>query len=267
MSTQHTEETPMSSEPAPSATTVAELKQTVSEQSERIDDLEGQLEAKAARVDALAKQLETVKEHLYGETGVADNSQEAFVSRNGSIIDAIQGDAGVAEISESVRQRMLPIHQMWMDVRTDNADELGNTQRRAARLFGEFIKAAGGDGSPAVDCSYTTYSMTGGDAGDLLKSKEIDPPASIDASQTVKRVMEAAERLSQVDGDAVLECTTENGTRRLAVEQARFDALMKNVEEAINGEVTVGTDDSGNSDEAADAKARKKMDELERGSR
>ena len=79
--------------------------------------------------------------------------------------------------------------------------------------------------------------------------------------------MEAAERLSQVDGDAVLECTTENGTRRLAVEQARFDALMKNVEEAINGEVTVGTDDSGNSDEAADAKARKKMDELERGSR
>ena len=260
----------MSSESAgsPSATTVAELQQQVVDQAERIDDLQAQLDAKDARVDALAKQLETVKEHLYGEAGVADSSQEAFISRNDSIVDAIQGDGGVAEISESVRQRMLPIHQMWMDVRTDNHDELGDTKRRAARLFGEFIKAAGGDGSPAVDCSYTSYTMTGGDAGQLLKSKERAPPASIDASQTVKRVMEAVERLSKVDGDPVVECTKDNGTRRLSVEQARFDALMKNVEEAINGQVTIGTDDSGNSDEAAvDAKARKKMDELERGSR
>lgn len=261
--------------PAPSATTVAELQQTVA-------DLVETVEAQQERIDGLEDDLEFFENHFWqleelvaGETGttaadmIANEQGDVFEQLESLRQQSLDTQDGMEHVSEQVRNRMLPLHQLWTDVKSGNGDHLGAMTRRAAHLFGEFISAAAGRGCPTVDSSYQTYSMTSSDAGEFLKGLEPHND-SIDSSQTVKRVFESFEGKTQHEDDdePLFDHRMENGTRTLSVEKRKFEALMQNVESAINGEVTVGSDDSGDSDEvSADAKARKKMDELERGSR
>jgi len=260
--------------PAPSATTVADLQQQVEElkeiveaQQERIDELEAQPTIEMDDNVLGTLRVENVPLGKIVKNKPGESEVESMITEIGG---EPATDGGLDHVSERVRNRMLPIHQMWTDVKGGNSDHLGAMDRRAAHLFGEFISAAAGNGSPAVDTSYNTYSMSSTDAGEFLKGVEPDN-TSIASSQTIKRVFEAFTGKTKVeDGDdPVFDHDNENGTRTLAVDKQRFEALMKNVQAAIDGEVTVGgTDDSGHSDEAAaDAKARKKLDEMERGSR
>ncbi|MFO8006899.1 MAG: hypothetical protein R6V05_04095 [Candidatus Brocadiia bacterium] len=156
---------------------------------------------------------------------------------------ATDGGSQLRTLGEEVRNRMLPIHKMWVDVRDGRAEQLGKNDRRAARLFGKFIRRASGNPEPSVDPSYNTYSMDSASAADVLENAEDTKSAG--TPMTVKRAMEAVERYSKVADEAVVEFTKNKGKNTLAVDKEKFNAIMHNVEAAIEGSLDGDTDDTG----------------------
>jgi len=263
---------------SPSATTVAELQQqladlveTVETQQERIDELEAQPSVemdnnniKTLRVGTVP--LGKILTNKPGETDVKEMVEEIAAEA------ATDGGESIAhDLPEQTRARMLPLHRIWLDIK-NNVDVSADKQMvRAAHLFGRFIKQASDNrAAPAIDASHGKYKLTADKAGDVLK--EVEPETkTVDSNKTIERVFESFMSSTQPKGaeQSVFDHKVENGKRKLAIDGDQFRALMMNVAQAIDGDV--GTDDSGNSDEAADGstdtRARQKMAELERGSR
>lgn len=56
---------------------------------------------------------------------------EQHATRANNRIDKLtDGDVSSAELAEDVRDWMLPIHEMWTDVRNDNLERLPNNSAR-----------------------------------------------------------------------------------------------------------------------------------------
>jgi len=231
----------------------------------RIDDLEATVESQneviakqAQRITSLEDDYEFIESEVFtmddlvvGETG----STAAYmdIEEHGDVFEQLEelrnrevkstdGGSNVRSLPDEVRERMLPIHQMWVDVRDGRTEQLNKQDVRAARLFGKFIKRASGESEPSVDPSYNTYSMDSSAAADVLQRSE--DAKSAGSSMTVKRAMSSVERYSKVDGEPVIGFTKQNRKNMLAVDKDKFNALMSNVEAAIDGTVGTTTDDA-----------------------
>jgi len=277
MSTQHTEETPMSSEPAPSATTVAELQQqlqqlaeTVEAQQERIDELESQprVEMENNNIQTLRVGKVPLGKVVTNKPGEAD--VEEMIEEIAAEAATDGGESIAHDLPEQTRARMLPLHRIWLDIKHGVDVSADKQIERAAHLFGRFIRQADqNSAAPALDASQNQYRLTADSAGQVLRQVEPETK-TVDSNKTVERVFESFIRATQPDGsdESVFTHRVENGKRKLTIEKGRFNALMMNVEAAIDGDVGAATDDSGNADEdTTDTRARQKMAELERGSR
>jgi len=258
----------------PSATTVAELQQQVEElteivesQQDRIDELEAQptVEMDNGRFESLRINNVPVGKAIKNKV-----SEEDIENILPEYIEETSSDDSVAhDLPEQTRSRMLPLHRIWLDIKHGVDVSADKQVVRAAHLFGRFIKQADeNSAAPALDASHNQYTLTADKAGDVLR--EVEPQTkTVDSNKTVERVFESFMSTTHPEGadESVFTHEVENGKRKLNIEKGRFNALMMNVQDAIDGEV--GTpDDSGSSDEdTTDAQARKKMAELERGTR
>jgi topoisomerase IA-like protein len=266
----------MSSEPAPSATTVAELQQqlqqlaeTVEAQQERIDELEAQptVEMENNNIQTLRVGKVPLGKVVTNKPGKTD--VEELVEEIAAEAATDGGDSVAHDLPEQTRARMLPLHRIYLDIK-HGVDTSADVQiERAAHLFGRFIKQADqNSAAPALDASHNTYTLTADKAGDVLQQVEPETK-TVSSHKTVERVFESFIDNTRPDGadESVFDHIVENGKRKLSIEKGRFNALMMNVQAAIDGEVA-GPDDSGDSDEdTTDTRARQKMAELERGSR
>jgi archaellum component FlaC len=256
-----------------SATSVAELKQTVSElteiveaQQERIDELEGDMEF-------FENQFWSLEELLVGETGTA--SADMVTKREGDVFEQLEAlrtnatDAsGVNALPEETRERMLPIHTMWTQVKDGEAGPLGDADTRAAHLFGQFLRRACGDPEPKVSVGSGGYEMTSAQAKDVIRG--VGLMTKDGATVTAKRAMERVENYSKRKDDGVpaVEMEKKNGTQwRLFANKDRFEGLMGAVEAAVDGSVGDDPDDAGNSVEDIETNADETLEELEDASR
>jgi hypothetical protein len=104
------------------------------------------------------------------------------------------------------RNQMLPLHRMWGDLIAGADHSLSVTQKRAARLFGQFAWREIEDESTAVDPSGQTYTLSSGDATEVLLGKHDDDAENLlsdvlkaSQSQVVARAMRAVARLSKFE--------------------------------------------------------------------
>jgi len=241
--------------------TIEEQTETIDAQAERIAELESLLEIRSDDETATLEDIWIADQPL----GLIVEKTNKRSKDNESELEAVEtaatdGGSQLRTLGDEVRNRMLPIHKMWVDVRDDRADQLGKNDKRAARLFGKFIRRAAGNPEPSVDPSYNTYSMDSAAAADVLENAEETKSAG--SPMTVKRAMEAVERYSTVDGQPVVDFTKNKGKNTLAVNKDRFNAIMQNVEAAIQGQLDGDTDDVG--DNPTEAPADEIAEELER---
>lgn len=222
----------------------------------------------------------TLVSYVLGEDG--PSTREAIsehIESHGTLPEQLEtGEMTVTHggLTDAVRQRLLPIHEMWIDVREGREDKVPSANvRRGARLFGRFIKKASGEPSVGVDATYNTYSMDSqsarqilAGAGDMTKSGQ---------TVTVKRAMKAVQSMTKRQDcgcDTAEECEhaavvwNNDGGHTLLANKGEFNALMGDVEAAINGEIGDSpgdTDDEGNSSEDAveDASAFDELDGAE----
>lgn len=212
------------------------------------DELEDEVEELREDVDWLQNRLFRLEDMITGERDLG--AVEDQYDSPGGLIDAVESEANgsvsSAGISDDVRDRMLPIHEMWIDVRQDRLERLpGDNARRAARIFGRFIQKASGEHSVGIDATYGTYSVTSSDAREQLE--EADDMTNTGKSMTVKRVFRMVQRLSKVkdcDCNSIDECDHgliqfNPGTPNTLVSQKdRFNQAMDNVESAIEVDIT-----------------------------
>lgn len=119
---------------------------------------------------------------------------------------AMQGNADGNPRLGGVRNQMLPIHRMYGDLVTNAGHSLNDTQKRAARLFGEFVERVVKDEANKVEASGQRYTLSSGAAEEILLGKH-DPDASnlIDGvkkasrSQVIARAMRDVTRLAKFE--------------------------------------------------------------------
>ncbi len=198
----------------------------------------------------------------------APNTREGIndhIDSHGTLPEQLeQGEMKVTHggLTESVRQRLLPIHEMWIDVREGREAKVPSAnERRAARLFGRFIRKASGEHSVGVNADYNTYSMGSKQAREVLESA--GDMTQSGKSMTVKRAMKGVQRLTKrtdCDCETLEGCShgvvvwEKDGGHSLSANKDVFNSLMGDVEAAINGEIGGSpddTDDEGNSSEDA----------------
>jgi len=198
------------------------------------------------------------------DVGTVREDIKALMQENGTLPEQLEeGSVAVSHggLTESVRERLLPIHEMWIDVREGREQKVPSAnERRAARLFGRFIRKAAGEHSVGVDASYNTYSMDSASAREILTGA--GDMTQSGKSMTVKRSMKATQRLSKrSDCDCedlescdhgVLVWQNDDG-HELAVKKERFNAIMSEVEAAINGAVDGPSDPADDEGEASEA--------------
>lgn len=102
------------------------------------------------------------------------------------------------------REQMLPIHRMWGDLITGGGHSLGDTEKRAARLYGEFVKRVVKHESTSVDASGQMYTLNSGTAEEVLLGKRDDEDQNLlrgvkkeSRSQVIARAMRDVARLSK----------------------------------------------------------------------
>lgn len=183
---------------------------------------------------------------------------------NNRIDELVDGDTSSAELSENVREQMLPIHEMWTDVRNGNVERLPNSSaRRGARLFGAMIQKASGQTSVGVDATYGVYKITSSSARQILE--DADDMTESGKSMTVKRAMKAVQKFSKVkDCDCSSLKSCEHGLvqwhsgspNTLVSQKDQFNTAMANVEAAIEG--TIDTKDEKETD-GSDASTEDKV--------
>lgn len=212
------------------------------------DELEDEVGQLRDDVDWLQERLFRIEDVITGERDLG--AVEDDYDTSGGLVDAVESGAnsGVssAKISDDVRDRMLPIHEMWVDVRQDRMERLpSDNARRAARIFGRFIQKASGEHSVGVDATYGTYSMTSSEAREQLEDSEDITKSG--KSMTVKRAFRKVQRLSKTDDcdcNTIEDCDHgliqfNPGTpNTLVTKKDEFNLAMNNVEAAIEGNIT-----------------------------
>lgn len=173
---------------------------------------------------------------------------------------------------EDVRDKLLPIHKMWIDVREGDEQGLPSAEvRRGARLFGRFIKKATGEPNVGVTVDRHNYTMSTQSATEVLREEDDLNVAKSSEPMTVKRAMEAVQRMSKNQpcdcpapdacDHGLVEINATGGTNQLRIKKEQFHVAMGNAEAAINGAVnhdSTPDDSESNADEGdtADADVR-----------
>lgn len=271
------------SDDAETPKSLQELTALVSDLTDRVAELE-------QRNELLQRQLQSARE-VIDEDGMA--AAESVVADHGGIVpmlESIDGDGANTSVSGDVRQEMLGAHRMWIDVRDGADDTLGKSNRRAAVLFGAFIRKAAGKspsedsvlGYNGVDASGQKYTLSSTEAKRTLEECAYLNDDKV-YSQTVKRAFEDVQGSTKTDdcdcanieacGHGLVIFDGSGGTNRLVTNKARFNNAMTHVVEAVeaaaNGGQSVDTADDSvtpepGADEAAGGRAdvKAELDEL-----
>lgn len=269
---------------------IQELEETVENQADRIDALEAENERLRQAVDEqpdiefengqpgietlrigglpFGRKLKAANDtsQLVSETVFGERfPEEKHVDEAESVMPLVDnvgvsgdGASPSSGLTDDVREELLPAHEMWMDVRVGRADRIpGQSKRRAARLFGRFVRRAAGESNP-VDASGQTYTLSSTDARDILA--EAGDMSESGRSMTTKRAMKDVQRLTKTDDcdcSSVEECThgvvhfdKDNGKNRLYVSKKHFNEVMEDVEAAIKG--GLGNDERGDASDELD---------------
>lgn len=115
------------------------------------------------------------------------------------------------------RDQMLSIHRMYGDLKTGAGHSLNDTQKRAARLFGEFVERVVESEANKVDASGQMYTLTSGAAEEILLGKHdtesrnlLDGVKKASRSQVIARAMRDVSRLAKFEDcecEDIDECT------------------------------------------------------------
>lgn len=235
--------------------TIQGLQETVESQQQRINTLEDENEV-------LKTRFKTVVD-VVDETGLS--LAHDTVEPHGGVVpwlESIASGAANTDVSSGsldARGKMLPVHKMWADVREGDSDTLDKSNRRAAVIFGCFIRRAANEtpsedtilGYNGVDASGQTYSITSTEAKRVLE--ETDYVEGKMYSATVKRAFEKVQRLSKREscecsniekcGHGLVIFDSSGGTNRLKANKARFHDAMEAVVDAVETSAD-GSDDS-----------------------
>lgn len=208
-----------------------------------------ELEESVKFLEAMIYDLEDV---AFGDAGAA--SGQMMLGEHDSVLDAVlaiqqNANTDVRKVSLEARSHMLTAHRKWADIRDGEADSLGDSERRAAILFGAFIRRASGKtptddsvhGYNGVDASGQTYSMTSTEAARTLQETKYEDVEV--KSMTVRR---AFEKLQSYTQDEQCDCSTidgcphglitfdsTTGTNRVKTNKARFNDAMAAVGDAV----------------------------------
>lgn len=104
------------------------------------------------------------------------------------------------------RDQMVPIHRMYGDLRTGAGHSLNDTQKRSARLFGQFVERVVEGEANKVDASGQMYRLTSGAAEEILLGKHdtgaqnlLEGVKKASRSQVIARAMRDVSRLAKFD--------------------------------------------------------------------
>lgn len=171
----------------------------------RLHELEERVEALEALIGTLGDV--SPEEATLGDVTLAGSPAGVLLDKNNKRITELQ--SAVEENGESVRlggdrDQMIPIHRMWGDLITGAGHPLGDTQERAARLFGEFVERVVNGEATKVDASGQMYTLTSGAAEEILLGKHDDDAENLlsgvkkaSRSQVIARAMRDVARLSK----------------------------------------------------------------------
>lgn len=260
---------------------VAALRERVAELEETVELLTSVLEVRA-KDDSNTPLTPTLEDiwlagepagKILSKTKQRSYKNEQRIDELDATVQANVTNRPVSTLDEMVRAELMPAHKMWMDVREGFGDQLDESPRRAATIFGAFIRRACGEGTK-VDASGQKYSLTSTAAKTLLQESEYTDGTMY--SQTVRRVFEQLQQLSKTEscecssigacGHGLLIFDDSGGTNVVGVNKARFHDYLETVEAAVKaGETPPTTDDPERAGEApTDAEhARATLDELE----
>lgn len=192
------------------------------------------LEERVERLEALVGTLDGTPPEEAGLKDVAllGNPVGILITENRNRLEdvesAVQGDSDVTLGGH--RDQMLPIHRMYGDLITGAEYSLNDTQKRAARLFGEFVQRVVEGEANKVDASGQMYTLTSGVAEEILLGKHdadarnrLDGVKKASRSQVIARAMRDVARLAKFDD---CECAENDGCTHSVV---RFRSGRPNV--------------------------------------
>lgn len=221
-------------------------------------------------VDALRDLADVIE--LRGADSAADASLEDIWIAGQPIGRLIQGNRERADSAherldsdetagpQANRERMLPAHKMWLDVRNGDGDAIGDTQRRAATLFGQFHDRVVESENTEADPSGQKWTLSSGQAREVLEdADEFDGVKEASRSTITARIMREVQRLTKIE-DCECESIDDCGhgvvefrpgrPHVLAAGKERFRVAMENAyqhEQAGAGDVDA-TDDASEQD-------------------
>lgn len=180
----------------------------------------------------------TLVSHVLGEDGPSTKEGiNEHIESHGTLLEQLEtGKVTVTHggLTDAVRQRLLPIHEMWIGVREGREEKVPSANvRRGARLFGRFIKKASGEASVGVDATYNTYSMESSTAREILAGA--GNMTTSGETVTVKRAMKAVQSMTKRQDcgcDTAEECEhavivwNNDGGHTLVANKDEFNALM-----------------------------------------
>lgn len=140
------------------------------------------------------------------------------------------------------RDKILPIHAMWMDLQAGHRDNIpSDNARRGARLFDQIFRRAGGDPEPKVAVTDEYYILDSGQARDVLTAADDITDGGV--SKTVGRSMKAVQRFtksSDCDCKSIGACDhglvvfdDSGGTNKLRARKKDMHAYGVRVQEAL----------------------------------
>ncbi|MGB9985771.1 hypothetical protein [Salarchaeum japonicum] len=167
-----------------------------------------------SRVDRLESLIGTLGDTPADDAALTDvtlagSAAGVLIDRNRQRTEELQtvahDDDDRAQLG-GARDEMLPIHRMYGDLRTGADRSLSATQKRAARLYGEFVDRVVSNEATRVDASGQMYSLSSGAAKEILLGKFdaedenlLSGVKEASRSQVVSRAMRDAARLSKFE--------------------------------------------------------------------
>lgn len=246
------------------------------------EDLEEEVEQLRNDFDWLQDQFFQLEELVTGEYG--DTHPQQDTDENGGILERVvaleNGETGGGEQQiAGHRENMLPGHQMYTDLISGEDHALGETQRRAATIFGQFVERVVDGESTAVDASGQMYTITSKKAQELLADEDVlDGVKESSRPQVVARVMREVARLSkqvECDCDEIDDChhadiRFKSGRPNiLASPKKLFERRMMDVygQDASADDPDDASQQDVEGSDSTDTKARQRMAQRERGTR
>lgn len=246
------------------------------ELEERVRELEALIEIKGADSAADADVSDIwIAGFPVGQ--ILDNVESIAKSNRAKLDEMETADTDVSGASDAgVRDELVPLHLMYIDVRDGRGDALNANQRRAAKLFRRFIRKACGERDTRVSTGYGSYTLSSDVAIEILEHEDTLPTSG--QSKTVKRVFDWAQRHTTAEdcgcdslrtcGHGLLKSDKRNGKRRLIADQGAFDDYLRSVQAAIDGMDAPAADDAVSPEngqvEAGSVQSDEIMDELDR---